>query len=85
MPKRVEGGGTLPDEYRGQPKSRGKVGGRIKALLLRRQNDYFGDAFGHASSALRHAAAAAAIDGCNKKQKIHNFFIAPSSIAAIIN
>ena len=62
--------------------------GRIKALLLRRQNDYFGDAFGHASAAFRQAAAAAAIEDVarrNKKQKIHHFFIAMSSIAAIIN
>ena len=36
--------------------------GRIKALLLRRQNDYFGDAFGHTSAALWQAAAAAAIE-----------------------
>ena len=68
--------------------------GRIKARLLRRQNDYFGDPFGHASAAFRQAAAAAAIDGRNRKR--HNkkyfllffiaaFFIAAFSIAAIIS
>ena len=36
--------------------------GSIKALLLRRINDYFGDAFGDASAAFRQAAAAAAIE-----------------------
>ena len=40
--------------------------GRIKALLLRRINDYFGDAFGdafgNASAAFWQAAAAAAIE-----------------------
>ena len=30
-----------------------KITGRIKALLLRRQIDYFGDAFGHALAAFR--------------------------------
>ena len=36
--------------------------GRIKALLLRRINDFFGDAFGDASAAFRQVAAAAAIE-----------------------
>ena len=36
--------------------------GSIKALLLRRMNDYFGNAFGDASAAFRQAAAATAIE-----------------------
>ena len=36
--------------------------GRIKALLLRRINDYFGDAFRDASAAFCQAAAAAAVE-----------------------
>ena len=58
--------------------------GRIEALLLRRKNDYFGDAFGHASTAFRQAAAATAIESRNKKIKKINFyfFIAAFSIAA---
>ena len=38
------------------------LSGRIKVLLLRRINDYFGDAFGNASAAFRQAAAAAAVE-----------------------
>ena len=38
------------------------LSGRIKVLLLRRINDYFGDAFGNASAAFWQAAAAAAIE-----------------------
>ena len=53
---------------------------RIKALLLRWQNDYFGDAFGHASAALQQAAAAAAKDGRKRKRRnkkiFFTFFIA---------
>ena len=41
--------------------------GRIKTLLLRQQNDYFGDAFGHASAAFWQAAAAASIESRIKK------------------
>ena len=40
--------------------------GRIKPLLLRRQNDYFGNAFGHAfghaSAAFRQAAAVTSLE-----------------------
>ena len=39
-----------------------KIGRRIKALLLRRINDYFGNAFSDASAAFWLAAAAAAIE-----------------------
>ena len=39
-----------------------KTTGGIKVLLLRQKNDYFGDAFGDASAALRQAAAAAALE-----------------------
>ena len=42
---------------------------RIKALLLRCKNDYFGACFGATSAALRPATTAAAIDGRNKKLK----------------
>ena len=37
---------------------------------MQRQNEYFGDAFGHASAALRPVAAAAAIDGLNRRKNI---------------
>ena len=50
----------------------------------RRKNDYFGNAFGHASAAFRQAAAAAAKESRNKKIELINFsfFIAAFSIAA---
>ena len=51
-------------------------------LLLRHQNDYFGDAFGHASAAFRQAAVAAAIEKAQKKYFLI-LFIAAFSIAAI--
>ena len=59
--------------------------GRIKTLLLQRINNWYGACFGMLRQPLRPATAAAAIDGRNKKQKIQKKFIAPSSIAAIIN
>ena len=47
-----------------------KSAGRIKALLLRRQNNYFGDAFGVLRQPLRPSAAAAAIDGRKRRAKL---------------
>ena len=43
------------------------VTGSYKDASIAAPNDYFGDAFGHASAALWQAVAAAAIEGRNKK------------------
>ena len=51
--------------------------GRIKTLLLRRKNDWYGTCFGMPRQPLRLAAVAAAIDEkrrCNKKYRIIFFY-----------
>ena len=46
--------------------------GRIKALVLRRDSDWYGACFGDASAAFRQAAVAAAIDRLNRRiQRIY--------------
>ena len=59
-------------------------GHRIRALLLWRQNDYFGDAFGVLWQPLRPGAAAAAIDGRNRRAKLCTVFYCGSSTAALL-
>ena len=51
--------------------------GRIKALLLRRINNYFGDAFGDASAAFRQAAAAGSCGRRNRRAAVEEEWLFP--------
>ena len=63
---------------------RPRLPGRIKTLLLRRKNDYFGDKFSVLRQPLWPAVAAAAIEKAAIKKLTKNLFLLRFSIAAVL-